>query len=540
VQLLRRGIPGLALALACSLALAAGASAQTAIVTVAGTNNFGFAGDGGPATSAFLWGPTSVSVGQQGILIADSLNNRVRLVAADGTISTVAGTGTPGTSGDGGPPTQANVSPARVQGSPSGAFLISDTVSDRVRVVAFGAITTLAGGGAVDADNIPATSAALVDPLGMVAGFGAILIADSGHHRVRALGDPNILTFAGTGTLGSFGDGGPPLNAQLSSPSDLDLGADGALYIADAGNNRIRKVAPNGIISTVAGTGTQGFSGDGGPATAAQLFGPRGVDATADGGFVIADYFNERLRKVDPDGTIRTIAGTGVAGFNGDGLDPTTKQLSRPSSVAAVPCVLPNGTGCGEGYVIADEFNDRVRYVGPDPDSDGAPDPRDNCQLVANAAQTDSDADGLGDVCDPSPLPPAAPTTTVPGGVTPSLQTSGVPDRSRPKVSAGDVTGGVVETTLSENSTLKVVIRKLVRGRRKGKGNRCRRSARRGRRCTVAVVRRRLEEDAPAGEHRLDLELDGLKPGRYRAAIVAIDAAGNRSKRVLVPFRIRR
>ena len=168
------------------------------------------------------------------------------------------------------------------------------------------------------------------------------------------LGD--ITSVAGTGTAGFTGDGGPATDAQLSFPSrGVAVDGTGNLYIADSRNHRIRKVDSGGIITTVAGTGTRGFSGDGGPATSAQLFEPAGIAFDDAGNLYIADQFNSRIRKMDTGGTITTVAGTGTVNFFGDGGPATSAGLDRP-----------HGCGiAGDGTIyIADSNNHRVRVVG--------------------------------------------------------------------------------------------------------------------------------------------------------------------------------
>ena len=223
------------------------------------------------------------------LFIADGSNNRIRKVDPAGTISTVAGTG-------------------------------------------------VGGGFGFSGDGGPATGAQLNAPFGVfVDAAGNLFIADVGNHRIRKV-DPagTISTVAGTG-VGGFsgfsGDGGPATEAQLHFPAGVFVDAAGNLFIADASNHRIRKMDPAGTISTVAGTGVEGFSGDGGPATEAQLHFPAGVFVDAAGNLFIADASNHRIRKVDPAGTISTVAGTGTAGFSGDGGPATGAQLNGPSGV---------------------------------------------------------------------------------------------------------------------------------------------------------------------------------------------------------------
>ncbi len=355
-----------------ALALAFGAQtagAQTNnIFTAAGTGTAGFSGDGGAAAAAALNIPIGVSITPDGgYLIADQLNHSVRRVSPEGTITTVAGTGTAGYSGDGGPATSAQLdAPSGAVMSADGRTWIADPNNNVVREVSpGGTITTVAGTtGGFGGDNGPATDAQLNFPFDVaLAPDGGYLIADVDNNRVRRVSPGGtISTVAGTGVPGSQGDGGPATDAQLSDPSRVALTADGGILIADLLNNRVRLVSLGGTITTVAGTGTAGSSGDGGPATQAALNGPVGIAVTADGGFLISERLNHRLRRVSPDGTITTVAGTGTAGFGGDGGLATLAMLDTPFGVAV--------TGEGD-YLIADTFNHRVRFV----DAAGLPPP---------------------------------------------------------------------------------------------------------------------------------------------------------------------
>jgi hypothetical protein len=353
--------------LAVGLTIAVTATATAAdgpsIWTVAGSGAADDHGDGGLATAAGFVRPYSVDVtANSGLLIADWGANRVRLVAGSGTITTVAGTGMPGTGGDGGPATAAQLLGAvGVSVTADGGFLIAEWDGHRIRRVApDGTITTAAGTGVggFAGDGGPATAARLAYPNDIAPqADGGFLIADWINHRIRRVA-PNgtISTVAGTGVEGFSGDGGPATSAQLNDPIAVAALADGGFLITDHDNARIRRVGANGVITTVAGTGSPGFSGDGGPATAARLDRPVGLDAAPDGSFLVADRFNERIRRVAADGTITTVAGSGIAGFAGDGGLPTDALLDHPSDVALLP---------GGGFVVADESNHRVRLVTP-------------------------------------------------------------------------------------------------------------------------------------------------------------------------------
>jgi hypothetical protein len=361
------GVAVAALAILVSSGLAfppeAGAAGTGTISTIAGSDPFGdFTGDGGPATAAALNEPLGVAVMPDGgYLIADAGNDRVRRVFADGTIRTVAGTGNYGDSGDSGPATAANFkNPIGVAALPDGGFLVTDAAVGRVRRVSpTGIITTVAGTGTrgFSGDGGPATAAQLYDPNGVaVMPDGGFLIADGLYVVRRVFPDGTITTVAGTGTPGFSGDGGPATAAQLNLPYSVAVTSDGGFLIADSGNRRVRRVSPAGIITTVAGTGVQGSSGDGGAASAAQLNDPTGVATTPDGGFLIADFFGNRVRRVSPTGVITTVAGTGnVAVFrNGDGGPATAANIDLPLGVATTP----NG-----GFVFTEEGNAALRFV---------------------------------------------------------------------------------------------------------------------------------------------------------------------------------
>ena len=283
-------------------------------------------------------------------------NNRIREVS-NGTITTVAGNGAFGFSGDNGPATSAELySPGGVAVDSAGNLYIADTQNTRIREVSKGVITTVAGGGN-SFDNGPATSAALGSPKGVaVDAAGNIYIADQIINRIREVSKGVITTVAGNGIGGLYGgfsgDGGPATSAQLSLPTSVAVDSADNVYIADTNNNRIRKVS-NGVITTVAGNGTRGFSGDGGPATNAELADPEGVAVDAAGNLYIADSFNNRIRKVT-NGVITTVAGNGTGGFSGDNGPATGAELTFPESVAI--------DSAGNLY-IADIDNNRIRIL---------------------------------------------------------------------------------------------------------------------------------------------------------------------------------
>ena len=329
------------------------------ISTVAGSGEWGgYGGDGGPALQARLLAPSGVAAdGAGNLYIADKWNHRIRKVDAAGVISTVAGTGENGYSGDGGAAVRAQLAfPLGAAADGAGNLYIVDAGNNRIRKVdAAGAISTAAGSGDVG-DGGPAVRAWLGFPWGVAAdGEGNLYIADTFNERIRKVDAAGVIsTVAGSGERGYAGDGGPALQARLASP--LSAAADGAgnIYFVDAGNHCIRKADAAGAISTVAGSGRYGYGGDGGPAVRARLAFPRGAALDEAGNLYIADTENHRVRKVDAAGVISTVAGTGKGGSSGDGGPAVRAQLAFPWGVAA--------DGAGNLY-IADRNNHRIRKV---------------------------------------------------------------------------------------------------------------------------------------------------------------------------------
>jgi NHL repeat-containing protein len=344
------------------------------IITVAGSGpnepeNAGFGGDGAPATEArlgFPWGVTLDAAGN--FYIADGANHRVRKVGGDGTITTVAGSGPVGAvqvsfAGEGGPATQARMEDvAGVAIDGAGNVYIASPPGNRIlKVSPDGILTTVAGDGKAGSggDGGPATQARLNWPLLLaVDASESLYFSDFLNHRVRKISpDGTITTVAGNGKPGFSGDGGPATQARLSFPAGLAVDAKGNLFIVTDG--RVRKVGPDGIIATVAGTGVEGLSGDAGPATQARLNTPVGLAADSGGNLFIADHRNQRVRKVDSNGIITTVAGSGptgrlMGGFGGDGGPATQARMQQLETVAV------DAVG---NLLVADTGNHRVRKV---------------------------------------------------------------------------------------------------------------------------------------------------------------------------------
>lgn len=330
------------------------------ITTIAGTGEYASSGDGGPAGGAALITPTHVTAAPDGsVYVSDGRAERIRKIAPDGTITTLIGTGTTGYSGDGGPAAQAAVNaPFDSAVDAHGNVLFVDAGNDRIRRIdAAGVVTTFAGNGVewFLGDGERATAAAFRLPGGAAEGpDGALYVADTNHERIRRV-DPvtNVVsTYAGTGELGFSGDGGPATEAELGDPWDVDVDGAGNVYVADYWNNRIRKISPAGIITTVAGNGTTQHSGDGGPATAAGMDHPTAIDYH-EGELFIAVGGSRAIRKVDRNGIITTIAGKGYLPAS-DGTPASLVALKGPTDVAA----LPDGS-----VVFADAFDHRVLRI---------------------------------------------------------------------------------------------------------------------------------------------------------------------------------
>ena len=330
------------------------------ITTVAGNGSAGYSGDGGAATNAALYYPYGLALDASGnLFFADFRNNRARKVDTKGIITTMAGNGSAGYSGDNGSATNASLNtPTGVALDAYGNILIADYHNNRIRKVsANGIITAIVGNGfgTYSGDGGAATNASLNTP-GCTAmdAAGNLFIADNSNNRIRKVDTNGIITtVAGNGTTGYSGDGGAATNASFNDPTFLAVDGSGNLFVADYYNNRVRKVDTKGIITTVAGNGTTGYSGDGGPATNAGVYLPICLAVDANGNLFIGDG-NNRLRKVNTGGIITTVAGNGNVSYSGDGGAATNAGVTA----------LGVAVDASGNLFISDLFNNRIRKVG--------------------------------------------------------------------------------------------------------------------------------------------------------------------------------
>lgn len=390
--------------------------AHARVTILAGNGQPGDSGDGGPATDATFSFPAGVAVGpDSSVIVADAYANRVRRIGADGNVVLVAGGGPAGNAGDNGPAAGAALrGPGGMAFDGDGNLYVSEAYAGRVRRIdTDGTITTVVGQSLMGGGSRLNEAVSL--PAGLAAGpDSTIYLAEYGGDRILAVppaGGARVV--AGTGVAGLSGDGGPGSVAQIDTPAGVWLDPDAALVFTDAGNNRVRRVGPDGTVDAVAGgpglvddgrpaqagsvvlaspvgvvragdgtlfvaesdanrvrrigtdgwsvvvagTGEAGFSGDGGPAIAARLNGPQGIALASDGTLFVAESDGNRVRRIGPDGTITTVAGTGEAGFSGDGGPADAAELSGPEN-----CIVgPDGA-----LYVADTGNNRIRRIGTD------------------------------------------------------------------------------------------------------------------------------------------------------------------------------
>ena len=343
------------------------AASKDAITAVAGNGTPGNSGDKGPATSAEMY-TTHVAVdGRGNLYVTGAKCNCVRKVDLKGIVTLVAGDGTAGFKGDNGPAISAQLNqPQAAAPDGRGNLYIADSFNHRIRRVdAKGIITTVAGIGTVgySGDSGPAAAASLAWPEGVAPGpDGAVYIADTGNSCIRRVGPDGIITtLAGAGctaangcTAGHSGDNGPAANAMVNKPRGVLPDSRGMIYIADTGNNRVRRVSPDGVITAVAGTGIGGHSGDGGPAVKAKLDQPQGLALDLSGRLFFADNGGHAVRRVGHDGVISTVAGVGQPGTFVDKAPATSQRLHNPSAVAA---------GNASELYVADDLSWRVGRV---------------------------------------------------------------------------------------------------------------------------------------------------------------------------------
>jgi len=331
------------------------------ITTIAGTGTPTYSGDGGPANLACIDYPTHITIDNSGnLFFGDYTNCCIRKINASGIITTITGIGSYGYSGDGGPATAAaNSGPAGVAVDGSGNIYFCDYNNSRIRKInTSGIITTIAGNGfaGFTGDGGPASSAQINTPWGIALDTsGNIYFSDRFNYRIRKINTSGIIsTIGGNGISGFSGDSGPATDAELDQPVDIYVDIYNNLYFSDFFNQRIRKINTTGIISTIAGNGISGYSVDGVPATSTEIYTPIGVAVDTAGNLYIGDYGNNRIRKVNTSGIITTIAGNGTLGYSGDGGPATSAQLNGPYGVTVA--------ASGNIY-ISDAFNYRVRMI---------------------------------------------------------------------------------------------------------------------------------------------------------------------------------
>ena len=339
-----------------AIALHPWSSQAQKITTFAGSSTAGYAGDGGQASAAQFTFDYGLKIDASGnLLVCDYANNVLRKIDGSGIITTIAGNNTAGSTGDGGPATAAELNgPAETAMDAAGNIYIADRHNLRVRKInTAGVISTYAGSGSLYGDGGQATAANIGTPFGIaVDAAGDLYISDGTH--IRKVNTAGIITTIAGTTIGYSGDGGLATAAQFNSPYDMTFDGAGNLYICDYANNAIRKINTSGYISTIAGTGTAGYTGDGGLASAAELNQPISLSFDAVGNLFFTQRGNNVIREINTVGIISTFAGSGSAGYSGDGGPATGASFSSPVGVVAY--------GVGSVFV-ADEFNNVIRAV---------------------------------------------------------------------------------------------------------------------------------------------------------------------------------
>ena len=348
------------------------ANAQTGyIYTYGGNGTAASSGDGGVASSASFNSPSGVfrdAVGN--LFLVEYDGNRIRKINTSNIVSTIAGTGVSGFGGDGGAAIHASFNnPIDIIEDHKGNFYITDNRNHRIRKIdTSGIITTIAGNGTIGytGDGGPATSATLAWPSRMaIDEVGNLYLADAGNNVIRMIDTSGVIhTVAGNGSIGYTGDGGAATSASLSDPLGVAFDGNGNMYIADGHNSCIRKVTPAGIISTWAGNGTYGFSGDGGPATSATMQFPDAIAIDRACNVYFTDWEGQRVRKITSTGIISTVVGNGTPGFSGDGGSATSAMIDGPDNLT-----FDNQSN----LFIPDFHNNRVREVQKLGDTTGCP-----------------------------------------------------------------------------------------------------------------------------------------------------------------------
>jgi trimeric autotransporter adhesin len=342
-----------------ALSICNGGNAQT-ITTIAGNGTPGYNGDGVAATTQF-WAPTGVALNGNGnVYVADRRNNRIRMITVQGKVITIAGIDDAGSYGDNEPATDAQLNnPAGLAVDAAGNVYIADKNNNRIRKIApTGIISAFAGSNEAgySGDGGPATAGKLNAPTGIaVDRAGNVYIADAGNNCIRKVTSTGYMsTIAGTGVAGYNGDTLNAIAVRLNVPNSVAVDSAGNVYIADTWNYRIRKVTHDSIISTIAGTGAAGFSGDGKAATVAELNLPTGVAVDKNGNVYITDQGNNRVRRITTEGMMSTIAGTGNAGYSGDNGAAFIAELNEPYGIA---------TDAAGNLYVAEQQNNTIRRI---------------------------------------------------------------------------------------------------------------------------------------------------------------------------------